>query len=63
MALVEEYDGTVAEQDKAATAAAAIGSTDIALLSGHGLFVVGSDLVRVGILVLFPAITLFLVPY
>jgi len=42
--LVNEYDGTVAEQEQAATAAAAIGSADISLLAGHGLFVVGHDL-------------------
>jgi ribulose-5-phosphate 4-epimerase/fuculose-1-phosphate aldolase len=43
VALVEEYDGTVAEVDHARAAARAIGDADIALLAGHGLFVVGNN--------------------
>jgi ribulose-5-phosphate 4-epimerase/fuculose-1-phosphate aldolase len=42
--LVNEYDGTVAEQEQAAAAAAAIGHADVSLLAGHGLFVVARDL-------------------
>ncbi len=42
--VVREYEGTVAEQDEAESAARAIGDTDISLLAGHGLFVVGHDL-------------------
>lgn len=41
--LVEEYKGTVAEMSHARTAAAAMGDADIALLAGHGLFVLGAD--------------------
>ncbi|MCB0997089.1 MAG: class II aldolase/adducin family protein [Acidimicrobiales bacterium] len=44
LALVDEYDGTVADQDHAITAAINIGTADIALLAGHGLFVTGDDL-------------------
>ena len=42
--IVNEYDGTVADADKARTAAKAIGDADIALLAGHGLFVTGCDI-------------------
>ncbi len=42
VALVNEYDGTVAETSHAITAARAIGDADIALLAGHGLFVIGA---------------------
>jgi ribulose-5-phosphate 4-epimerase/fuculose-1-phosphate aldolase len=42
--IVNEYDGTVADADKARIAAKAIGDADIALLAGHGLFVTGSDI-------------------
>jgi ribulose-5-phosphate 4-epimerase/fuculose-1-phosphate aldolase len=45
--IVNEYDGTVADTDKARIAAKAIGDADIALLAGHGLFVIGSDLPEV----------------
>jgi len=41
--LVEEYKGTVAEMHHAREAAAAMGDADIALLAGHGLFVLGLD--------------------
>jgi ribulose-5-phosphate 4-epimerase/fuculose-1-phosphate aldolase len=41
--LVEEYKGTVADMDHARTAVAAMGDADIALLAGHGLFVLGRD--------------------
>ncbi len=34
----------MAEQEEAESAARAIGDTDISLLAGHGLFVVGHDL-------------------
>ena len=42
--IVNEYDGTVADADKARIAAKAIGDADIALLAGHGLFVTGADI-------------------
>jgi ribulose-5-phosphate 4-epimerase/fuculose-1-phosphate aldolase len=42
--LVEEYKGTVANMDHARAAAAALGDADIALLGGHGLFVLGQDI-------------------
>jgi ribulose-5-phosphate 4-epimerase/fuculose-1-phosphate aldolase len=45
--LVDEYDGTVAETDHARAAAKAIGDADIALLAGHGVFVVGDDVPQV----------------
>lgn len=42
--LVDEYKGTVADLGHARTAAQAMGDADIALLAGHGLFVLGADL-------------------
>lgn len=44
--LVDEYGGTVAELDHARVAARAIGDADIALLGGHGLFVLGADVAQ-----------------
>ena len=43
VALVNEYDGSVDNVDHARTAAIAIGDADIALLAGHGLFLVADD--------------------
>lgn len=44
--VVDEYEGTVVMADAARAAVAAMGDADIALLAGHGLFVVGTDLPR-----------------
>jgi L-ribulose-5-phosphate 4-epimerase len=40
--VVHEYDGGVSSVDAAAKAVAAMGDADIALLAGHGVFVLGS---------------------
>lgn len=44
--LVDEYAGTVAAGTAASRAVAAIGDADIALLAGHGVFILGPDLPR-----------------
>jgi ribulose-5-phosphate 4-epimerase/fuculose-1-phosphate aldolase len=44
--IVREYRGTVAVDDAARIAVADMGDADIALLAGHGLFVLGDDLAR-----------------
>lgn len=44
--LVDEYAGTVALEEAADAAVAAMGDADIALLAGHGVFVLGPDLRR-----------------
>lgn len=41
LTLVDEYDGAVNSSDAAAKAVAAMGDADLALLAGHGVFVVG----------------------
>ncbi len=46
VAIVREYRGTVAAADAARMAVADMGDADIALLAGHGLFVLGDDLAR-----------------
>jgi L-ribulose-5-phosphate 4-epimerase len=42
--VVDEYGGSVLEQTHAEAAVIAMGDADIALLAGHGLFVLGADL-------------------
>lgn len=44
--LVDEFEGTVAAEEAARAAVAAMGDADIALLAGHGVFIVGPDLPR-----------------
>ena len=44
--VVDEYEGTVAAEEAARSAVAAMGDADIALLAGHGVFVLGPDLPR-----------------
>jgi ribulose-5-phosphate 4-epimerase/fuculose-1-phosphate aldolase len=44
--VVDEYKGTVAAEDAARNAVTAMGDADIALLAGHGVFVLGPDLPR-----------------
>jgi len=39
--VVDEYEGTVLQQEAARAAVTAMGDADIALLAGHGLFLVG----------------------
>ena len=42
LVLVDEYDGTVNTASAAAAAVDKVGSADLALLAGHGVFVLGS---------------------
>jgi ribulose-5-phosphate 4-epimerase/fuculose-1-phosphate aldolase len=42
LVLVEEYDGAVNDPNAAAKAVAAMGDGELALLAGHGVFVLGS---------------------
>ncbi len=42
LCLVHEYDGTVNDANAAASAVAALGDSELALLAGHGVFVLGS---------------------
>jgi ribulose-5-phosphate 4-epimerase/fuculose-1-phosphate aldolase len=44
LVLVDEYDGPVNDPDSAARAVAAMGDADLALLSNHGVFVLGSSI-------------------
>jgi ribulose-5-phosphate 4-epimerase/fuculose-1-phosphate aldolase len=44
VAIVDEYRGSVLHQDHATAAVVAMGDADIALLTGHGVFVLGADL-------------------
>ena len=44
--LVHEYEGTVADMAHARTAVEAMGDADIALLGGHGLFVLADDIAQ-----------------
>lgn len=44
--VVDEYEGSVMAADAARAAVTAMGDADIALLAGHGLFIVGPDLRR-----------------
>ena len=44
--VVDEYEGTVALGEAANAAVVAMGDADIALLAGHGVFVLGPDLRR-----------------
>jgi len=41
LALVDEYEGSVDAMDAARAAVAALGDAEIALLAGHGVFVLG----------------------
>jgi L-ribulose-5-phosphate 4-epimerase len=41
LVLVEEYEGPVSDPESAARTAKAIGDADLALLAGHGVFVLG----------------------
>lgn len=43
LALVDEYEGAVDAPDAAAAAIEAMGDADMALLAGHGVFVLGSS--------------------
>ncbi len=43
LVLVEEYGGSVDSADAAGEAVAALGNADLALLAGHGVFVLGSS--------------------
>jgi L-ribulose-5-phosphate 4-epimerase len=43
LVLVDEYEGGVSSMDAARSAIAKIGNADLALLSGHGVFVVGKS--------------------
>jgi L-ribulose-5-phosphate 4-epimerase len=43
LTLVDEYDGGVDNADAAAKAVRAMGDADLALLAGHGVFVLGSS--------------------
>jgi ribulose-5-phosphate 4-epimerase/fuculose-1-phosphate aldolase len=42
LVLVDEFDGTVDDPNKAAAAITAMGDAELALLAGHGVFVLGS---------------------
>jgi ribulose-5-phosphate 4-epimerase/fuculose-1-phosphate aldolase len=44
--VVDEYEGTVAAEEAARSAVEAMGDADIALLAGHGVFILGPDLPR-----------------
>lgn len=44
--LIDEFGGTVAAEEAARNAVAAMGDADIALLAGHGVFILGPDLPR-----------------
>jgi ribulose-5-phosphate 4-epimerase/fuculose-1-phosphate aldolase len=44
--VVDEYEGTVAVEEAAVNAVKAMGDADIALLAGHGVFILGPDLPR-----------------
>jgi ribulose-5-phosphate 4-epimerase/fuculose-1-phosphate aldolase len=44
--VVDEYEGTVAAEEAAGNAVKAMGDADIALLAGHGVFILGPDLPR-----------------
>ena len=44
--VVDEYEGTVAAEEAARNAVKAMGDADIALLAGHGVFILGPDLPR-----------------
>jgi len=44
--VVDEYEGTVAAEEAARSAVTAMGDADIALLAGHGVFILGPDLPR-----------------
>lgn len=44
--VVDEYEGTVAAEEAAITAVTSMGDADIALLAGHGVFILGPDLPR-----------------
>jgi len=42
LVLVDEFDGTVDDSNAASSAIAALGEAELALLAGHGVFVLGS---------------------
>jgi ribulose-5-phosphate 4-epimerase/fuculose-1-phosphate aldolase len=44
--VVDEFEGTVAAEEAARSAVMAMGDADIALLAGHGVFLLGPDLRR-----------------